>query len=399
MKRFGDFLLEKGAIKSEQLDEARQCQVAFGGRLGTNLVELGYLSMDDVARLLSEHEGVAVPDRAWLEWPNAQALKSVPLALVQRLKVLPFDIDARVIHVAMLDPLNPAHSQDISFATSRNVQPYLLPELQLHHWLERHYGIKREIRYINIGIEQARGRFTEEEQPPEPPPYARSGDIAPQAEGLVEPLRKEQELTDERTFETTYAAQIATGSQAAQAAPLEPQSPAPIIVRGEPTTPPRASIASLESILLNAEDRDAIIGASLSLATHYADFAALFIVHQGLIQGVRCQRANREPRPLEAIILPLKGEGLIAQVAASGETRRSKIGADELDQRVLRALGRQDAIDVALLPVKIRGRVVNVLYVDNKSEPLAVTAFAGLSALPGLMADAYERLILERKRL
>ena len=41
MNDFGAYLLRTGAISSAQLNEATQAQVIFGGRLGTNLAELG----------------------------------------------------------------------------------------------------------------------------------------------------------------------------------------------------------------------------------------------------------------------------------------------------------------------------------------------------------------------
>ena len=45
---FGKYLATKGLISPEQLDEATQALVVFGGRLGTNLIELGYLRIDQV---------------------------------------------------------------------------------------------------------------------------------------------------------------------------------------------------------------------------------------------------------------------------------------------------------------------------------------------------------------
>jgi len=51
-----------------------------------------------------------------------------------------------------------------------------------------------------------------------------------------------------------------------------------------------------------------------------------------------------------------------------------------------------------LLPVAIRGRVVNLLYVDNGLDVIAVTAEAALRALARVVAEAYENLLIARKR-
>ena len=54
--------------------------------------------------------------------------------------------------------------------------------------------------------------------------------------------------------------------------------------------------------------------------------------------------------------------------------------------------------DVAILPVRIRDRVVNVLYVDNGPEVLAETSIAALASLCECIARAYGQLIVEHKR-
>ena len=44
MPPLGELLVQAGVISNTQLEEAIQNQVIFGGRLGTNLIELGYLT-------------------------------------------------------------------------------------------------------------------------------------------------------------------------------------------------------------------------------------------------------------------------------------------------------------------------------------------------------------------
>ncbi len=51
--RLGELLLEEKLITADALEEGLESQVVHGGRLGTNLVELGLVSEEDVARLRS----------------------------------------------------------------------------------------------------------------------------------------------------------------------------------------------------------------------------------------------------------------------------------------------------------------------------------------------------------
>ena len=47
--KLGTALVKEGVITPEQLEEALKAQVIFGGKLGTNLIELGYLDAAEKA--------------------------------------------------------------------------------------------------------------------------------------------------------------------------------------------------------------------------------------------------------------------------------------------------------------------------------------------------------------
>ncbi|MGE4344930.1 MAG: hypothetical protein AB7F20_11740, partial [Geoalkalibacter sp.] len=52
--KLGTMLVQEGVISLQQLDEALKYQTIFGGRLGTNLIEMGLAEEEDIARVLSE---------------------------------------------------------------------------------------------------------------------------------------------------------------------------------------------------------------------------------------------------------------------------------------------------------------------------------------------------------
>ena len=82
MRTFGHYLVEKGVITKEQFEEATQSRVVFGGRLGTNLAELGYLRLEDIGRHLAEHLKVPLAPEDWLNNPSAEAKSALAPALV-----------------------------------------------------------------------------------------------------------------------------------------------------------------------------------------------------------------------------------------------------------------------------------------------------------------------------
>ena len=56
--KLGEMLEKAGLITGEQLQEALEAQTKNGGKLGYNLVMLGYVQEDDITQLLSEQYGV-----------------------------------------------------------------------------------------------------------------------------------------------------------------------------------------------------------------------------------------------------------------------------------------------------------------------------------------------------
>ena len=159
MEKFGQYLLRNAIVSQEQLNEALQCQVIFGGRLGTNLVELGYLTLDDLARLLSRRSGFPAASVEEVEDLPKETLNALPRALIEKFKLIPIRIEAKTLHCAICDPTDLRAVDEIAFSTGMRVKPYLLPELRMFYLLEKHYGIKREIRYIRLGRTLSRGKY------------------------------------------------------------------------------------------------------------------------------------------------------------------------------------------------------------------------------------------------
>jgi hypothetical protein len=148
MSRIGQFLEARGVITSEQLDEALGHQAVQGARLGTNLVELGYLSAETLAECLSAYHKVPLPARKWLEKPQRAAAQRVTRALVERIRFIPMRLDGKVLHAALLDPRHPNVLDDVRFATGCRIEPYVLPEIWMHDWLFELFHVPRGIRQV-----------------------------------------------------------------------------------------------------------------------------------------------------------------------------------------------------------------------------------------------------------
>ena len=102
-------------ISEKQLDEALKAQVIYGGRLGTNLVELGFLDEEALAYFLSEKLEVPYAHPKKLLDIEKKVIDLVPNELVEKYKVLPFELKRKRLRVIMPDPQNLDLINELSF--------------------------------------------------------------------------------------------------------------------------------------------------------------------------------------------------------------------------------------------------------------------------------------------
>ncbi len=157
-RRIGDILVEMNACTRQELEAGLQTQTIFGGRLGTNLLELGIVDGRQLARALSTAHGVpCLEDDAE---PEPEALSALTPELVERFEVIPFHVEDRALRVAIADPRNLASLDELAFATGRRLEIVVAPEARLWVLMRRHYGIEKQLRGLALDddLEAAPGR-------------------------------------------------------------------------------------------------------------------------------------------------------------------------------------------------------------------------------------------------
>jgi len=63
--KLGELLVKENLITPQQLQEALQYQKQHGGKLGFNLVKLGFVKDEEITQLLSRQYGVPSINLAW----------------------------------------------------------------------------------------------------------------------------------------------------------------------------------------------------------------------------------------------------------------------------------------------------------------------------------------------
>ncbi len=122
-KRLGELLVESGLITPSQLQSAVTHQKIARGRLGSNLVALGYISEEVLMDFLSRQTGVPQMDVRNIEVPD-QVLKLVPRRLADQFTVLPISLkEPKSLVLAMSDPSDLNAIDSARFASGLSIEP------------------------------------------------------------------------------------------------------------------------------------------------------------------------------------------------------------------------------------------------------------------------------------
>src|SRR5262245_9058170 len=150
--KLGTLLLRNAVIGLTQLEAALRNQVLYGGRLGTNLVKLGFVELDLLADYLSELSGLPVATKELLDEAPKEALDAVGPELAHDLGAIPLGATPDgALAVAMIDPNDAEALATIGERIGAPVAPYVVPELRGLYYLERLYGRPRKARFVRTG--------------------------------------------------------------------------------------------------------------------------------------------------------------------------------------------------------------------------------------------------------
>src|SRR5512139_871741 len=137
--RIGELLLKEKRISPEQLQEALNYQRQNGGKLGFNLIKLGYVKDDEITALLSKQYGVPSISLSQFEIDPA-VIKLVPAETAHKYQIVPLSRAGATLTIAMTDPTNVFAMDDIKFMTGYNVEPVVASETAVVEAIEKYYG-------------------------------------------------------------------------------------------------------------------------------------------------------------------------------------------------------------------------------------------------------------------
>lgn len=430
-QQLGQQLLSGGHITAEQLDAALAMQRQFGGRLGTNLIEIGALRVDPLAEQLGRQLGVPAAVKDHFVRADRELFRQFPKKLAAKHNVAPLWMapgHGKVMAVAMRDPLDLAALDELSLVLGCRLEPLVAPEARLQFVLEKVWGIKPNRRtFIRMDLDpqqlqQAFARMQRQEAnaaspssaiasprraaPPAPVPAPRDP-LGPRPRRPAAPpaLTQPMAATAPRPLPPATPQRPERPARPMLSAPAPPPTPAPGAPARKDSSPPtRPAAATLLPATLAAigaaSERDRAAEAALDYLAEVYGCGLLLLIKNDLVLGWRGRIPGVEATTLEALLLPLGAPSVFATVVETGQPFRGPPppSGEVLHERLWKLLRRPVPEDLLVVPVVLGTRVVQLVLVQDPAG-LALPARAGLDVaeLAKALAETYGRLIRRQR--
>ena len=148
--KIGEMLIKAGLINEDQLQQALDHQKSNGGKLGFNLIKLGFVKDEDITSLLSQQFGVPSVKLSKFEEIDQSILKLIPSEVAQKYLVIPLSRAGATLTIAMADPTNVFAMDDIKFMTGFNIDPVVASESAIREAIEKYYGTTTDLELKEI---------------------------------------------------------------------------------------------------------------------------------------------------------------------------------------------------------------------------------------------------------
>jgi MshEN domain len=415
MPRLGELLLDKDLITRRQFVEARERQGELGGRLGTALLEIGAISEEALLAVLAEQLHVQVADTGQLQGIPRAVTALLPTPLAVRCEAIPFRESASRVSVAMLDVRNLSIQDELSFAVGKKLTVHVANEARLFEALETYYQKTCPIRFHSL-VERLnrspRGMRLTPLRPSSATPgsgSAASGAAAPTSAfpGAPRSSLAPPSPTPPSPGHSARGPLRGRSHRRAQgpvSIPLSPEERAALgtvpvseVSPGEAAAEPATAVARFESQMLEPDSPSAI-GEALAdaLATLFAR-ALVLQVNRGRVGGWLARGDGVDAARLARYEATLEELSVFREVAAQETIFTGVLQPLPAHLRLLDLWHGAPGEECLVAPVKVRDRLVAVLYGDRGAGGLEGLDVALIARLAARAAEGFERCIARKK--
>jgi hypothetical protein len=410
VEKVGEILLSIGAVSAGVLNRALMLQRATGGRIGTILLEQGWVTEETLARALAKATG-----RSYAHWERVQnaprdVLALFPARIAVRAYAVPFDCEGRVLRVAMRDPNDLAAEDELAFVTGKRIESWSIAEFRLAEALERFYGERRSARFRALSERlERRIESAGAPPPPLPPPPDLRGEpqteSAPTTEsgssdvwrGVVPGAAEDIEIATWRPMPSAKPA-ASTPAVALEFA-AESEHVDVDVPSGSRLAPAERAPVSLEEArerIHSAETRDDIADAALAYLAPAYSLVALFIARKSDVIGWQARGEGVSKSGFKTIRIPFKDPSVFLNVKLSNAPYQGTLPDLPAHAALVEALGHPPGC-CAIFPVVLKKRVVAFLFLELQTPVLSADRSEEMKALSAAIADGLAVRILQQR--
>jgi hypothetical protein len=367
--RLGELLMQAKIINLDEMDQVLQNQVVFGGRFGTNLIEMGFMTEEELTGFLAKTIRVPAADPELVKNLPEETIRLVPREVAEKFKIVPIALERRRLTVAAMDPHDLESMDALAFTTGYTILPAVSTEFRLVLALEKYYGIRRKLRHPSLSgvspkqVKRRRSPGQESHDLLTAPNY-----FAPQTKEELAPLKEEFHGFDQ--YPDDFG-------------------------------PDGASHLTLDNVaerLANAADRDAIAEAIINYTSQWFPCSALFLIRGTSAIGWKGLRDGNELAGFDELDVPLDTPSVLQYVMENKQFFLGPVTDSPVNDRLVAGLGGVRPESSLILPIMLLKRTVALLYLDGPSDRLTPRLLE-LQRLLGKTALAFEILLLRNKIL
>jgi hypothetical protein len=437
-KKIGQILLERRWITLDQLQRALQNQSVVGARIGTCLLELDALSEDSLLKALSEQRGVPAVGAEDLQHIPPELYAQLPARVARRCRAVPFRVLGNQIFVAALDADNLAIQDELAFVTAKRLKMHIANEARIYEALERGYGDQTPSRFQHLLERLNRGRASaapsapaaaseedflvwgpapgaapepaSRQTPPEPAPRpapllaADSPSVVqaaapPASARLDEPVRAAEVPWPSPPEGARRDTPPPLGSGVTTPRPLTiPLAPEERARLGRPSGFKPLALAEVEARLLDPRDRDDVARTLLAYLAQTFSRVALLKVRHDLLVGWMGRGPDLSEEQLRRFTVSLQQPSVFAHLRQGEALYLGPLPSLPIHRDLARAWDGTLPRECLLLPVRLQGRLVTVVYADRGEAGLSTIDREALQLLAARTAAAFELCIRRAKR-
>jgi hypothetical protein len=456
--KLGEMLLRDGRLTEPQLEAALRYQARDGGRLGTVLVEHGFVDLEALTVYLGLELGIPIATGAMLSRAKRAAVRLLQPAQAFRHKCVPLVVQDRQLIAALEDPHDFANLDALAQITGYRVLPRVAPEVRIYFYIERYFGVPRPARFVKFGDTPRADEGVVDAGLPAPPLPGLPPTMAMPASASG-PKSRPSSTRITRSFDESEVQAAPAASSAAQAqAQAQAPAPAPAQVQAAPAEPERGPAASgapesAEALELEAEDlivtldaeseasaevvpitnklepsapqvtrtptspmipvalppdvalrelasatdRNRIVEILLGYSTATFDAAVVFTVRDNMAFGWKAIGALNGHAHVEHLLIPLDAPSVIqAGIASEIGIFHGPVAPSTVNSYFYKVMQVAEPALVTVGVIQIGKRVVNVLY--GHGPRLTAIQLDVMQQVCASAAEAYARLIAVSKR-